>query len=386
MGSIFAAIRIVDVLDIAIVAGLLWVLIAWVREARARIALGGVLAIAMLFWTAQWLDLRLTTTLLQGFIAVAALVLVVVFQDDLRRLFETITVLVIRNASPRPTTDLLDELAELAFSLAHRRIGALFVLPGREPLDRLLDGGFFLDGRVSEPLLRSLVDPGTPGHDGAIVIRGGKVTRFGVHLPLSTEWSEIGGSGTRHAAGLGLAERSDALCLIVSEERGEVSIAWRARLERIGSTAELRSRLEAFLQRTSHRRRESWLKSYLALSRERWREGIVATLLATSFWLYSAPHESLDRGFKVVPVVIDNLPDGFRVAVIDPPAIEIEFEGRARDLMMAPTGDFRIHVDADRMAAGQGSLTIEPHQVEHPPELRIVGLVPPQIRLELRPL
>ncbi len=385
MGSIFGALRIVDVLDIAIVAGLLWILIAWVREARARIALGGVLAVALLYWTAQWLDLRLTTTLLQGFIAVAALVLVVVFQDDLRRLFESITVLVIRNASPRPAADQLDELAELAFSLAHRRIGALFVLPGREPLDRLLDGGFFLDGRVSEPLLRSLVDPGTPGHDGAIVIRGGKVTRFGVHLPLSTEWSEIAGSGTRHAAALGLAERSDALCLVVSEERGEVKIAWRARLERVANVAELRARLDAFVRRTTHHRRESWLKRSLALSRERWREGIVASLLASAFWFYGTPREDLDRGFKVVPVVIDNLPAGYRVALIDPPAIEVEFEGSARDLMMAPTGEFQIHVDAD-LAAGEGAVTIEAGQVEHPPELRIVGLDPPRVRLELRPL
>lgn len=386
MGSIFGALRIVDVLDIAIVAGLLWVLIAWVREARARIALGGVFAIALLFWTAQWLDLRLTTTLLQGFIAVAALVLVVVFQDDLRRLFESITVLVVRNSTPRPSADFLAELSELAHSLAHRRIGALFVLPGREPLERLLDGGFFLDGRVSDPLLRSLVDPGTPGHDGAIVIRGGKVTRFGVHLPLSTEWSEIGGSGTRHAAGLGLAERSDALCIIVSEERGEVSIAWRARLERIATAGELRERLEAFLRRTTHRRRESGFKSYVSLARERWREGIVASTLATGFWLYSAPREGLDRGFKVVPVVIENLPDGYRVAVIDPPSIEVEFEGRARDLMMAPTGDFQVRVDADRVASGGRSLTIEAHEVEHPSDLRIVGLDPPQIHLELRPL
>ena len=386
MGSIFGALRIVDVLDIAIVAGLLWVLIAWVREARARIALGGVFAIAMLFWTAQWLDLRLTTTLLQGFIAVATLVLVVVFQDDLRRLFESITALIVRNSTPRPSADFLDELAELAYSLAHRRIGALFVLPGRESLERLLEGGFFLDGRVSDPLLRSLVDPGTPGHDGAIVLRGGKVTRFGVHLPLSTEWSEIGGSGTRHAAGLGLAERSDALCIIVSEERGEVSIASRSRLERIATAVQLRERLETFLRRTSHRRRESGLKSYVALARERWREGIVASALATGFWLYSAPGGGLDRGFKVVPVVIENLPDGYRVALIDPPAIEVEFEGRARDLMMAPTGEFQVRVDADRVASGERSLAIEAHEVEHPPDLRIVGLDPPRIRLELRPL
>jgi len=386
MGAFLGGFRFVDVLDIAIVGGLLWILIAWVREARARIALGGVLAIAVLYWTARWLDLRLTTTLLQGFIAVAALVLVVVFQDDLRRLFESITVLVVRHATPRPPADFLDELSALAFSLAHRRIGALFVLPGREPLERLLEGGHTLDGHVSEALLRSLVDPGTPGHDGAIVIRGGKVTRFGVHLPLSTEWAELGDLGTRHAAGLGLAERSDALCLVVSEERGEVSLAWRARLERVGSPEKLRERLDAFLRRTTFRRRESGWRSALNLARERWREGIVAGGLATGFWLYSAPAEGLDRGSRVVPVVVDNLPDGYRVAVIDPPAIEVEFEGRARDLMMAPTEGFEVRVDAERIETGGRALTIEPREVEHPPELRIVGLDPPRVRLELRPL
>jgi diadenylate cyclase len=386
MGSVLGALRLVDLLDIALVAGLLWVLIAWVREARARIALGGVFAVALLYWTAQWLDLRLTTTLLQGFIAVAALVLVVVFQDDLRRLFESITVVATRHSTPRPSSDFLDELGELAFSLAHRRIGALFVLPGREPLDRLLEGGQFLDGRVSESLLRSLVDPGTPGHDGAIVIRGAKVTRFGVHLPLSTEWGELGDAGTRHAAGLGLAERSDALCLIVSEERGEVSIAWRARLERVASAAELRQRLDAFVRRTSDRRRDSLLKRYVALARERWREGIVASVLATAFWLYSAPTGSLDRGSKLVPVVVENLPAGYGVAVVDPPTIEVEFEGRARDLMMAPTGEFQVRIDADRVAGGERSLTIEAGEVEHPPELRIVGIDPRPIRIGLRPL
>ena len=78
--------------------------------------------------------------------------------------------------------------------------------------------------------------------------------------------------------------------------------------------------------------------------------------------------------------------DGYRVSLLEPPSIEIEFEGRTRDLMMAPTGEFQIRVDADRIAAGQGSLTIEAAEVEHPPDLRIVGIDPPQIRLELRPL
>ena len=383
MGSTFADLRAVDVLDIVIVAGLCWVLITWVREARARVALGGVAAIGLLFWAASQLDLRLTTSLLQAFIAVAALILVVVFQDDLRRFFEGITLWAVRNATPRPSGDVLDDLSTLCFSFAQRRVGALLVFPGRESLDRLLDGGVFLDGRVSEPLLRSLFDPSTPGHDGAIVIRGGTVARFGVHLPLSTEWSEIRGGGTRHAAGLGLAERSDAFCIIVSEERGEVSIAWRGRLERMDNTGALRARVEAFVDLTARRRREPWFQSRVRLARQNWKEGVLATAIASGLWLHTVPGAALDRGSKAIPIVIDNMPSGYRVASIDPPAIDVEFEGLRRDLVMAGSEELHVRVDGELVENGRRTFAIEANQVEHPPELRVVGIDPVKIRLEV---
>jgi DNA integrity scanning protein DisA with diadenylate cyclase activity len=78
---------------------------------------------------------------------------------------------------------------------------------------------------VSEPLLLSLFDPGSPGHDGTVLLRGSAVERFAVHLPLSADHAALGPGGTRHAAALGLAERCDAICLVVSEERGTVSVA-----------------------------------------------------------------------------------------------------------------------------------------------------------------
>ena len=383
MGSTFADLRAVDVLDIVIVAGLCWVLITWVREARARVALGGVAAIGLLFWAATQLDLRLTTSLLQAFIAVAALILVVVFQDDLRRFFEGITLWAVRNATPRPSGDVLDDLSTLCFSFAQRRVGALLVFPGRESLDRLLDGGVFLEGRVSETLLRSHFDPSTPGHDGAIVIRGGTVARFGVHLPLSTEWSEIRGGGTRHAAGLGLAERSDAFCIIVSEERGEVSIAWRGRLERMDNTGALRARVEAFVDLTARRRREPWFQSRVRLARRNWKEGVLATAIASGLWLHTVPGAALDRGSKAIPIVIDNMPSGYRVASIDPPAIDVEFEGLRRDLVMAGSEELHVRVDGELVENGRRTFAIEANQVEHPPELRVVGIDPVKIRLEV---
>jgi diadenylate cyclase len=383
--STFAELRAVDVLDIVIVAGLCWFAIVWIREARARVALGGMAAIAVLFWGAYALDLRLTTSLLQGFIALSALVLVVVFQDDLRRFFEAITLWVTRNSTPRPSNDLLDELGQLCFSFAHQRVGALFVFPGREPLDRLLDGGVYLDGRVSESLLRSLLDPRTPGHDGGIVIRGGKVVRFGVHLPLSTAWEEIGAGGTRHAASLGLAERSDALCIAVSEERGEVSVACRGHLERVANEQQLRERIDRFLRRTARRRRENWLQSRLVTARHHWREGLIACAVSTGLWLHTVPGAILEQRSKALPIVVDNVPDGFRIAGIDPPEIDVVFEGRKRDLVMAEAGELQVRIDGDLARLGRRTFAIDKDQVEHPPELEVVGIEQAQIRLALEP-
>lgn len=383
MGQALADLRLIDVLDIAIVSGLCWLAIVWIREARARVALGGVAAMGALFWAASALDLRLLTTLLQGFIAFSALVLVVVFQDDLRRFFESITLFALRNSSPRPSGDVLDELGGLCFSLAQGYVGALFVLPGREPLERLLDGGTYLEGRVSAALLRSLLDPGTPGHDGAIVIRGGKVSRFGAHLPLSTEWEEIGGGGTRHAAGLGLSERSDALCLIVSEERGQVSVACRGRLETVHDEQALRDRIDRFLKRTARRRKEGWWQSHFSMVRHHWREGLLAGAVSLGLWIHTVPGATLDRSSKAIPVVVENLPAGYEISGIDPPQVEVVFEGRKRDLMMARGDTLQVHVDGDLARFGRRTFSIEENQIEHPPELEVVAIAPGKIRLDI---
>ncbi len=383
LNGMVGGLRLVDVLDIVIVSVLCWIAIAWIREAKARVALGGVAAIGALFWGATWLDLRLTTNLLQGFFAIAALVVVVIFQDDLRRFFEGITLWLVRSATPRPATDALEILEELCFSFARAHVGALFVLPGREPLARLLDGGHYLGGRVSEALLRSLLDAGTPGHDGAIIVRGAKVDRFGVHLPLSTEWSEIGEGGTRHAAALGLAERSDALTIVVSEERGEVSVAWRGRLTRLENPAELHALVEKFLDRTAKRRREPWFNSRVDLMRRHWREGVLAVAVASSMWVLTGPGASLDRTSKAVPVVIENIPEGYRVASIEPPSVNVEFEGRRRDFVLAPEADFQVRVDGDLVGQGRRTFSVDEAQVDHPPELQIVGMETIKIRLSV---
>ena len=170
---------------------------------------------------------------------------------------------------------------EVTFGLAEDKVGALVVLKGSDDLARHLQGGIELRGLVSKPLLDSIFDPHSAGHDGAVVIEDGQVERFSAHLPISKNRKEIGSRGTRHAAALGLSERCDALLVVVSEERGVVSVAEGGKLKAITSPAELKGRLEGFIQEKFPVQKES---TWRRLVVHHWRMKFVSTLLAVIGW------------------------------------------------------------------------------------------------------
>jgi uncharacterized protein (TIGR00159 family) len=379
-----ADLRFSDVIDIAIVATLIWLVIAWFRTSQARLALLGLAAVAGLFALAQGLDLQLTTRLLQGFFAVVAVMLVVVFQDDLRRLFEGIAVWGLRRGAPHPPPDVERMLIRCLFRFAETRVGALVVLPGREPIERHLDGGIYLDGRLSEPLLLSLFDTATPGHDGAILIQANRVVRFGIHLPLSTDWDRLGMGGTRHAAALGLAERSDAMCLVVSEERGEVSVARGGELRTVEAPEELASALHDFVLRSTLSSDSDRIPKLLMRLRTGWREALIAVGLATALWYVAVPGGAVEKMDRRVPIVVENLPEGFELTSVTPADVAVEFEGLRRDLYMAGADDFAVRIDAFLVQLGRRTFALELGQVQSPDPIRALSIRPEKVRLSIR--
>ncbi len=378
-----AELRLSDVVDMAIVAGLLWVGIAWLRNSRARLALVGLAALGALYLSARGFDLRLTTWLLQGFFAVGALVLVVVFQDDLRRLFERIAVWGLRRGTPRPTRRGQDVLVRTCFALAEDKVGALIVLPGKEPLTRHMEGGVSLDGQLSEELLASLFDPGSGGHDGAVVVHGDRVTRFACHLPLSTDWGTLAGGGTRHAAALGLSERSDALCLVVSEERGQVSIAFEGELRIAREPDELKRVLRGFLAEGRRPARERGFWGQTRRIGRRWREGLVAVGAAFVLWSVAIPGADIGLVTREVPIRVSNLPDGYLLEDVDPPVVMVQLEGKRRDLVLASTDAVSVEVDAWLVQLGRRTFQVGAEQVAHPADVRVVGVRPSKIKLSI---
>jgi diadenylate cyclase len=373
--------RITDLIDITIVATMVFAGIVWLRRSRARFAALGIGLVAALYLVVSRLGFELTAWILQGFLAVVVIVTVVVFQEDLRRLFERIAVVGLGRRTPAPPPGTVEVIARALAHLASHRRGALLIVPGREPLDRHLEGGIALDGRVSEPLLLSLFDPGSPGHDGAVVVRGERVERFAVHLPLSSSRDQLGALGTRHAAGLGLAERCDALCLVVSEERGTVSIAHDGQLRTLrgteGLSDALRRHLEALTPVRSPRSR--WHAAV-----ERWPEALAALAIAAGLWLVRVPGSDVIEVLRTAPIRIENLPPGFEIESIDPEAVEVTLSGTRWDLFRSRGQPISVRIDAVLVPMGRRTFRLGPGQVDHPPGIEPLDISPPNVRLDVR--
>jgi diadenylate cyclase len=227
--------RLVDVVDILVVALVLYRAFLLFREARAIQVLIGLAGLMAASFVARWFDLTGTSWLLDHFWAFWVLALLVLFQPELRRaLYRVGQNPLLRSVAPagrEEQTHALDDVVKAADSLAGKRIGALVVLERATPLRQYAELGVPLDAVLSADLLVSLFLPYSPLHDGAAVVRGNRVVAAGCFLPLSRNAHLGRAMGTRHRAALGLAEETDAVVLVVSEETGRISLAVNGQME-----------------------------------------------------------------------------------------------------------------------------------------------------------
>lgn len=273
-----------DLLDIALVTVLIYALLVWFKKTKTAFVAMGLLMLALVYTLARIMGMYMTVYIFQGFFAVLIIAIVVIFQEELRHIFERIAVWSLKGRdseshAPREIEILVRSLGEFA----RERIGALIVLAGRDPLDRHVEGGWDLSGELSEPLLSSIFDSHSLGHDGAVLVEGGKVSRFGCHLPLSKEFGKITSLGTRHTAALGLAERTDALVLVVSEEKGTIAVAQNGELRTVSDLQSLEAVIDRFLRELQPRPLEPGLVHFL---RHNMREKAIALAVSILMWLF----------------------------------------------------------------------------------------------------
>jgi uncharacterized protein (TIGR00159 family) len=213
-----------DTLDVLVVAvGIYWVLLL-MRGTRAIQILVGLGAILGLRVAAHFLELLTLGQILDTFLQPAVIILVILFQADIRRALARVG----RGFFPRLAelreTQIVEEVVRACQTLTSRRTGALIVLERRTGLDDLIESGTLLDASLSKELLTSIFLPTSPLHDGAVVIQNGRLSYAGTILPLTLRTDLPDGVGTRHRAAVGITEETDAVVIVVSEETGGISV------------------------------------------------------------------------------------------------------------------------------------------------------------------
>ncbi len=271
------------ILDIAFVACLIYGLLIWFKRTQTAFVALGLFLFIFVYITARLLNMIMTVWIFRGFFTVFIIAVIVIFQEEIRQVFERIAVWSFRSPAPlSQSPQYLEKISRAVSDCAQDKIGALIVLEGRDPLGRHVHGGWDLDGEISEALLESIFDAHSLGHDGAVIIENGRVSRFGCRLPLSKR-SVDGNLGTRHLAAVGLSELTDALSIIVSEEKGTISLALTGEIIPITDLGNLQHRLELFAAE------KSLLKTKLAEAQGFWKynfkEKLVAVAVSTFLWL-----------------------------------------------------------------------------------------------------
>ena len=216
--------RWIDLIDILIVAFVVYRLILLVKGTRAERMLWGLAVIVLVYFVSQRMELFTLHWILSNFLSSIVIIVIVVFQRDIRRVLVQVGRTSFFSRGLGLKEELLEELTKAAFQMSKNKTGALIVLERDVGLGDYLDVGVEVDAKVSSEMVLSIFNPTSPVHDGAAIIRKGRISRVGCFLPLARDPEISKSLGTRHRAALGLTEDTDAAIIVVSEETGEVSL------------------------------------------------------------------------------------------------------------------------------------------------------------------
>ena len=379
------AVRWQDVADVLVLTFVLYRLYLWLRGTVAVQVLFGMLVLAAAAFAADQVGLMLTSYVLRGLGAVAALGIVVVFREEIRRGLGRVNP--IRwwrarrglAAGARPPT-FARTIAESAFALGRQRIGALIVLPGTDAIDEHLTGGVDLDGVPSRELFEAVFHTASPIHDGAAVMRGGRIRRAGCFLPVSARADLPDHLGSRHRAALGLSETCDAAVVVVSEERGDVSLVSGGTIARAGDADGLAGRIVEL--------RGSPAAAPVSVrgpaGHHRVRDGIalivVAALVIAAWWVVVGEPGTVVT--RTVSVEMRNVPDELEATPPRPDRVAVHVRGPRTRLDALGATDVQAWVDLADARAGRARFRLE---ASAPAGIEITEIVPAEVLVRLRP-
>jgi len=371
-----------SVVDFVVLTAALYILLRLAQQARAlRVALV-VLGLHAAALVSRHFDLVLTSWVLDGAAILAIVVLLLVFQAELRRLLMRLdSMLNWRSQAESRLAETYQSIAQAAFHLARGSIGALIVVVRRNAVAELISNGITLDASVSSEILEAIFQKTSPVHDGAVIVRGDRIVRAAAVLPLTDREALPSYYGTRHRAAMGLSERCDALVVVVSEERGEVTLMEARRIVRFDDEQKLAQTLEKLcadpadgLGSRLRQRLFSNVRVKLAAL------GLAAAIWSTSF---------LSSGTTVrtvsVPVQFVSVPSGMDIAAPSTDRLDVQVRGSA--WLMDSVSLTRLVASFNLRGARAGTLNlpVDKGNFNLPPGIVMERVAPAKITVHLLP-
>lgn len=260
--SFFGNFTVRDVIDVALIAVIIYQLLNLTRQTRALSVVKGLGVLLLGAWVSEALRLQTVNWLLTYVINAGVIVVVVLFQPEIRRLLESIgqgkiikratQILSVAPHDEKDRTYIGEELFDALVNMSRTRTGALIIIEQDTMLDAIMQSGTRVDARITSALIENIFYPNTPLHDGAVIVRDGRIAAAGCILPLTKRTDISQALGTRHRACIGMSENSDAYCFVVSEERGVISMAHDGVLHENYDSASLRQALGELFGVPSH--------------------------------------------------------------------------------------------------------------------------------------
>lgn len=376
--EILASMRWQDLMDILLITFILYRLYVWLQGTRALRILIALAALGLLYLLARWSGLFITTWILQYLWAVILVIMVVVFQSEIRQVLERMSPLNFFLGQPETLDRLaLEEVVRTAFELAKNRIGALIVFQRRDILEDHLKGGIPLDGRISFEVLSSIFIPSSPAHDGAVIIHGGRIVSVGCYLPLSDNPALPRNYGSRHRAGIGITEKCDAISLIVSEERGEVLLAVEGEITRMGNPGDLQERLGSMLFKVE-RKKNRWPSAFTA---NLVPKGIAFALVLV-LWGFIAGQQRTEM-WLTVPLEYRNIPTNMEIAGELVNKVEVGIRGPRGVISGVSQDQVRAHIDLSQGLRGLNYARITTDNIRIPVGTEVTKINPSSMRIRL---
>ena len=368
-----------SVLDILLVAFLIYQFLSLVRGTRAAPMLVGVATLGLAFYFARLGELRTLNWLLSTLLPYVVFALIVVFQSEIRHALANLGSRSFLMRSSNSAADVYDDIVLAANLFSQNQTGALIVIEREIGLRTYIESGVALDARLSYDLLATVFRPSAPLHDGAVIVQRDRIAAAACFLPLSMNPVLSTQLGTRHRAGIGITEETDAVAVIVSEETGTISLAVGGTIERELSVERLRERLGHLLRRyaPAPRCRVQWKTALLKMSRQvRWLRGsksqgrgrktddgelrtaqlsasallhnfglkLVSILLAIGLWMAVARDPIAEVEIKV-PIEFHNLADNLEIDSANFTEAQIRVRGPERLIHRLGPADVRADID-----------------------------------------